>query len=74
MLSLVFIISVLFGEKEVYEEILFNLFYCYFFLGDEVLVCEVCKVSEGELVVLMMKILLIFLIVMFVESVLLRKM
>ena len=74
MLSPAFIISVLFGEKEVYEETLLNSFYRYLSPGDEVLVREACKASEGELVVLMMKISLISLTVMPAESVPPRKM
>lgn len=48
MLSPAFIISVLFGEKEVCEETLLNSFYRYLPPGDEVLVREAFKASEGE--------------------------
>lgn len=48
MLSPAFIISVLFGEKEVWEETLLNSFYRYLPPGDEVLVREAFKASEDK--------------------------
>ncbi|XP_067046268.1 uncharacterized protein [Acropora muricata] len=67
MLSPALIISVLFGEKEVWEETLLNSFYRYLPPGDEVLCVKRLKLAKVK-VLLMMKISLIYLTVMPAES------